>query len=483
MATWGLLSCLGCVSATEAEAPPEGRYQLFVYVTPRGTSEAWLVEAGDRSVSTYEEGASLWILGYDDAVVLPQLGVQGPGPVPLAPPDTSPRDSWPLPAPRAARQHHYSARGKVDVSDVPPEALTALLPEVRLPREPCPTVTTERIRVPPNFNASVLLPLAPGGDLVLGGRVYTSTNPNGVQTAAVVRIHDGQASPLEGFTFAGTSTNAAALKPPRGFAEDGRAHLLWVGGPFPQTRPELRVLTSTGGVGARVSLEGQLATHLFTPESMTARGPLTAAYVTHDLLTHHVLLRRGEGPWTEVLDSPVSGACRRFATTSFVLEFLDDHTLLVGRLGDFVREVDLVTGRSQVVITDQHQGYCLNSYARTDTGSEYLFATTNGDASGGRVAVSYWRSTRAQPWTRFEYTDEAGAEGSGSVGLSDVVLVHRGRGTLDVLQHDQRRPDLPPRLCATQYVGVALRHFVREGDVVYGAGSDDAALLVLRIHR
>lgn len=480
------VSLVGCISATEADAPTQGRYQLFVYTSPQGAAEAWLLEAGTPSVSRYEEGASLWILGYDDPAVLPELGIQGAGPVPLAPPGATTRDSWPLPSPRAARHHRY-AHDAVESREIPSEELLGLaaLATVRLPRAPCPTLTVERIAVPRDLNATMLLPLGPGGNLVLGGRLYEAADDDGRQVAAVYRVHDGVAEELPGFAFEGTSPTAFTLKPPRGFVQDGRAHVLWRKGPSDTHLPELRVLTTTGGTARLASLDGELDKQKFTPMTMAARGPLSATYVIHDGFEHHVLVRRGDAAWTHVLETPTSGMCDRNASLTYVLEFLDERTLLIGRRGDYMRELDLETGRSVVVIDDDN-GYCLNSYARTDSGAEFLFATTNGSQGfGTRSRLNYWRSSRSRPWTTFAYTSETLAEGSGSIGVGELVLVNRGADghKLDVLEYDRLRAELPPRLCTSLDVGVELRHFVREGDVVYAAGSEGEALIVVRVQR
>ncbi len=480
-----LWALVGCISATEADGPPQSRYQLFVSVTEQGTAEAWLLEAGASSVSRYAEGGSLWILGYADTAVLPQLGVAGPGPVPLAPAGATTRDSWPLPTPRAARHHRY-AHDAVVSRDVASDELVTLpaLASVRLPRAPCPTLTVERVAVPRNLNATMLLPLGPGGNLVLGGRIYRPEDPGGVQSAAVYRVHDGAVSELPGFAFVGTSASALLLKPPRGYVRDGRAHVVWRRGPAERYAPELHVLTSTGGTAWLASLAGELDPQRFTPVSMAARGDVSAAYVTHDEVRHDVLTRRGDAGWTFALDTPTSGKCDRNASLTYVLEFVDERTLLIGRRGDFVRELDLTTGRSTLAISDA-DGYCLNSYARTDSGAEFLFATTNSDDVPGRRRVNYWRPSRSDPWTAFAYHNETLAEGSGSIGVGELVLVNRGADghRLDVLEYDRLRAELGPRLCASLDVGAELRHFVREGDVVYAAGSEGAHLVVLRVNR
>lgn len=480
-----LWSLVGCISATEIEGPARSRYQLLVRLTEQGAAQAWLLEAGATSVSRYEEGTSLWILGYDDEAVLAQLGVAGAGPVPLAPPSATARSSWPLPPPVVAKHHRYT-RDAVVSRDVTSEELSTLpaLATVRLPRAPCPTLAVERVEVPRELNTTLLLPLGLEGHLVLGGRLYLSADPDGAQTAALYHVHDNISEPLSGFVFEGTSLSAYTLAAPRGFVRDGRAHVLWRRGPSDAFAPELHVLTSTGGTAGRASLDGELDVRRFTPMSMAARGALSAAYVTHDVTEHHVLLRRGDGPWTHVLETPTSGVCDRNASLTYVLEFLDDHTLLIGRRGDFVRELDVMTGRSAVAIDDE-DGYCLNSYARTDSGAEFLFATTNGHGIEGRQRVNYWRPSRAQPWSAFAYTPDAPAEGSGSLALGELVLVNRGADghLLDVLEYDRLRPELPPRLCTSLDVGLELRHFVRDGDVVYAAGSEGAHLVVLRVQR
>ena len=481
-----LWSAVGCISATETEAPLPSPYQLFVYVSEQGAAEAWLLEAGASGVSAYEEGASLWILGYDDDAVLPQLGVAGPGPVPLAPASAPPRDAWPLPTPRMARHHRYARDGVVSRDATPDELVTLpALATVRVPRAPCPTLTVERIAVSRYLTATMLLPLGPNGDLVLGGRLQASEDPGGAQTAVVYRVHDGTVDPLPDFAFVGTATNAFAVKPPRGFVKDGHAHVLWRRGPFDRYSPELHVLTATGGTARRASLDGELDPQRFTAVSMAARGDLSAAYVTHDEVRHQVVTRRGDAGWTFALDTPTSGVCPRNASLTYALEFVDEHTLLIGRRGDFVRELDLTTGQSTLVIGDA-DGYCLNSYARTDSGAEFLFATTNDSGPPTSRRRNHWRPSRAQPWAAFTYTTETIAEGSGSIGVGELVLVNRGADghRLDVLEYDRLRAELPPRLCASLDVGAELRHFVREGeDVVYAAGSEGAHLVVLRVER